>query len=208
MGRYTGPMCRLCRKAGEKLFLKGDRCFTPKCAIDRRRRSPGAQRFSRRRLSDYGVRLVEKQKLRNMYGLLEAQFARYVAKAQEEPGVTSLYLLQTLECRLDNVVFRLGFADSRNAARQTVLHGHILINGKRVDVPSYPVAPGDAVAWSGRSKEREFVKARMQNAPKRPLPTWLSLDAASVEGKVLSIPKAEEIEAKVDPRLIIEFYSR
>jgi len=143
-----------------------------------------------------------------MYGLLERQFAGYVAKAQKKPGITSLYLLQTLERRLDNVVYRLGLADSRAQARQRVLHGHIRVNGRKVSIPSFLVTPGDMVTWKEKSKEQDFVKAQMQDAPQHPVPAWLSLDAAAMEGKVLKIPGAEEIETKVDSRLIIEFYSR
>ena len=145
MGRYTGPVCRLCRQAGEKLFLKGDRCFTPRCAIERHRRPPGDKRQTRRRLSDYSTRLREKQKLRNSYGLLEHQFVMYVGKAQRQTGITGDYLIQIMERRLDNVAYRLNFGQSRNQARQLVTHGHITVNSKKVDIPSFIVKPGDVL---------------------------------------------------------------
>lgn len=209
MGRYTGPVCRLCRQAGEKLFLKGDRCFTPKCAIEKRRRPPGdKRRASRRRLSDYGVRLRERQKARYAYGLREGQFAGYVEDAQKKPGITGQYLLQLLERRLDNVAFRLSFADSRSQGRQLVRHGHITVNGRKVDIPSFIVKPGDVVGWRESSQKKEMFKLRTEGLPRHPVPGWLSLDTATVTGKVLSLPEPTDLDVKLDTRLIVEFYSR
>ena len=208
MGRYTGPVCRLCRQAGEKLYLKGDRCYTPKCAIEKRRRGPGSQRPSRRRPSEYSVRLREKQKVRNGYGLREGQFLRYIKQAQKQPGITGQYLLQVLERRLDNVVYRLNFSDSRQQGRQFVTHGHITVNGRKVDIPSFVVRAGDEVGWKPTSQERDFVLAFKEAGARRAVPRWLSLDAAALKGKILSVPAPEDIGATVDTRLIVEFYSR
>ncbi|MSP78329.1 MAG: 30S ribosomal protein S4 [Dehalococcoidia bacterium] len=208
MGRYTGPSCRLCRQVGEKLFLKAERCYTPKCAVDKRRKAPGAAKQQRRRLSDYGLRQREKQKLRYTFGLLEKQFAGYVREAQSQPGITGQYLFQLLERRLDNVVFRLGFGENRHQARQFISHGHIWCNGHKVDIPSFIVKVGDAITWKPQSKEEEFVKARQQAGPRQQLPGWLSLDRGAMEAKVTALPKAEDLDLKMDPRLIVEFYSR
>lgn len=208
MGRYTGPSCRLCRQAGEKLFLKGERCSTPKCAIERRRRAPGDRRMRRRRPSDYALRLLEKQKLRNAYGLRERQFARYMKRAQKEPGITGQYLLQLLERRLDNVVHRLNYASSRNQARQLVAHGHFTVNGRKLDIPSAILRPNDVVAWKEQSKGRDFVQLLADRVPHGTVPAWLSLDPATGEGRVISLPDVTEIEGRVDTRMIVEFYSR
>jgi small subunit ribosomal protein S4 len=208
MGRYTGPVCRLCRQAGEKLYLKGERCYTPKCAVEKRRRAPGSQRPSRRRPSDYSVRLREKQKVRHAYGLREGQFVRYVTQAQKQPGITGQFLMQLLERRLDNVVYRLNFSDSRRQGRQLVTHGHVTINGKKVDIPSFIVRAGDEVGWRPSSEEREFVKVLKEAGPKRTVPRWLDLDSATLKGRVLSVPAHGDIDASVDTRLIVEFYSR
>ncbi|MBI4233483.1 MAG: 30S ribosomal protein S4 [Chloroflexi bacterium] len=208
MGRYTGPVCRLCRQVNEKLFLKGDRCSTPKCAIEQRRRPPGERPPGRRRLSDYGVRLREKQKARRVFGVGERQFERYMTKAQKQPGVTGQYLLQLLERRLDNVVYRLNFADSRKAARQLVLHGHVTVHGRKVDIPSFTVRPGDTVGWKETAKQKEFFKAQTEGIPRRPVPGWLSLDTATMTGKVMSLPQPADLDLRLDTRLIVEFYSR
>lgn len=208
MGRYTGPVCRLCRQVGEKLFLKGARCYTPSCAVEKRHRPPGATRQTRRRSSEYGVRQREKQKLRYSFGLLERQFQRYVERAQAMPGITGQYLVQLLERRLDNVVFRLGFAESRNHARQLVLHGHVSVNGRRLDIPSAILKVGDVVAWKESVKEKEFVKSRMAEGPRSAVPAWLSLDGGALEGKVLALPQAEDSDVKMDTRLVVEFYTR
>lgn len=208
MGRYTGPVCRLCRQVGEKLFLKGARCYTPACAVDKRRRPPGAARQTRRRASEYGVRQREKQKLRYSFGLLERQFAGYVERAQGMPGITGQYLVQLLERRLDNVVFRLGFAESRNQARQFVTHGHVTVNGRKMDIPSAILKAGDVITWKDSEKQKEFVKARMTEGPRQAVPNWLSLDQPAMEGKVLGLPQPEDSDVKMDTRLIVEFYTR
>ena len=207
MGRYTGPSCRLCRQAGEKLFLKGERCSTPKCAIERRRRAPGDRRMRRRRPSDYALRLLEKQKLRNAYGLRERQFARYMKRAQQEPGITGQYLLQLLERRLDNVVHRLNYASSRSQARQLVTHGHFTVNGRKLDIPSAILRPNDVVAWKEQSKGRDFVQL-LADRVHGTVPAWLSLDPATGEGRVIALPDVTDMESRVDTRMIVEFYSR
>jgi small subunit ribosomal protein S4 len=193
---------------GEKLFLKGERCFTPHCAIERRRRAPGEHPPTRRRLSDYALRLREKQKARFTYGLRERQFDRSMVQARRQPGITGQYLLQLLERRLDNVVFRLNFADSRRQARQLVLHGHITVNSHKVDVPSFILRAGDTVGWRELDTKKDFFKAQTEGLPKRPVPTWLSLDAAAKTGKVLTVPQPADVDLRLDTRLIVEFYSR
>lgn len=208
MGHYTGPVCRLCRQIGEKLFLKGDKCYTPKCPVEQRRRSPGMHILRRRKMSDYGLRLREKQKAKYIYGLLERQFRTYVETARRQTGETGQALLRLLERRLDNVVFRLGFADSRRQARQLVRHGHILVNGKKVDIPSYLVKVGDTVAWKESSRNLPMAQALAQNGPKREVPAWLSLERENLTGKVLSLPQPADLDVQIDTRLIVEFYSR
>ena len=208
MGRYTGPACRLCRRVGDKLFLKGERCYTPRCAIERRRASPGDHFGRRRRVSDHGIQLREKQRARYMYGIMEGQFRRYLGQAFKKPGVTGQYLLQLLECRLDNTVFRLGFAESRRQARQLVLHGHFTVNGKGTNIPSYSLRPGDVIAWKESRMQKDFFKALTEGIPKRPVPQWLSLDITTMTGSVSSLPGEQDLEATIDTRLIVEFYSR
>ncbi|MFN3973906.1 MAG: 30S ribosomal protein S4 [Dehalococcoidia bacterium] len=208
MGRYTGPACRLCRQLGDKLFLKGDRCYTPKCPIERRRRSPGMHIARRRKVSDYGLRLREKQKAKYIYGLLERQFRHYVDAARRQTGETGQALLRLLERRLDNVVFRLGFADSRRQARQLVRHGHIMVNGKKVDIPSYPVKVGDTVTWKDSSRNLPMAQTLAQSGPKREVPAWLALEREQMTGKVLSLPQPADLDVQIDTRLIVEFYSR
>lgn len=208
MGRYTGPACRLCRRAGEKLFLKGDRCFTPRCAFEKRRNPPGNVSRRRRRPSDYGVHLLEKQKAKYIYGVLESQFRKYMTEAFNSPGVTGMNLLRSLERRLDNVIFHLGFADSRKQARQMVLHGHFRINGRKTDVPSYSVKPGDQITWKESVKTTEYYADRTNGVPKRPVPTWLALDVSEMAGRVVSLPSDEQLPTALDSRLIVEFYSR
>ncbi len=208
MGRYIGPACRLCRRSGEKLFLKGDRCFTPRCAFEKRRNPPGDVSRRRRRPSDYGVHLLEKQKAKYIYGVLESQFRKYMDEAFNSPGVTGMNLLRSLERRLDNVVFLLGFADSRKQARQMVLHGHFTINGRKTDVPSYSVKVGDLISWKESKKSTDFFAERTQGIPKRPVPAWLTLDLGEMTGRVDSIPADDDLQTTVDSRLIVEFYSR
>lgn len=208
MGRYTGPVCRLCRQAGEKLFLKGDRCYTPKCSVDRRKRPPGEHMPRRRRVSEWGTQLREKQKMRHSYGVLERQFLRYFKEAQSKPGVTGVLLAQLLERRIDNVVYRLNFAESRQQARQLVNHGHFTVNGRKVDIPSFIVKPGDVLAWKESSKQRDFSQSLTEGIPVRPVPEWLTLDTATLTGRVIALPEGEQLETRVDTRLIVEFYSR
>lgn len=210
MARYTGPVCRLCRRAGEKLMLKGERCATPKCSIERRTTPPG-QRAARRRprkLSDYALRLQEKQKARYSYGVLEQQFRRLFAKAEKAPGIPAENLTQLLERRLDNTVYRLGFADSRNQARQLVRHGHIMVNERKVDIPSFLVKPGDVIAWREKSIKKEPYKKTLQGIDSKVIPSWLSLDKQNLSGRVLTLPVPDEIAAKFDGKMIVEYYSR
>lgn len=208
MGRYTGPSCRLCRRAGEKLFLKGDRCFTPRCAVEKRHAPPGDRSTRRRRTSDYGLHLREKQKARQIFGVMEGQFRHYMTDAFNTPGMTGLNLLRTLERRLDNVVFVLGFADSRKQARQIVCHGHFTINGVKTDIPSYLVRVNDVIAWKESVKQSDFYKERTDGIPKRPLPSWLTLNQDDMVGQVMSMPPDEDLQQAIDSRLIVEFYSR
>ncbi|MCH8280039.1 MAG: 30S ribosomal protein S4 [Chloroflexi bacterium] len=208
MGRYTGPSCRLCRRAGEKLFLKGERCFTPRCAVERRRSTPGNPSRRRRRPSDYGVHLLEKQKAKYIFGVMESQFRRYMDDAFKAPGVTGLNLLRSLERRFDNVVFLLGFADSRKQARQIVLHGHFEINGRRTDIPSYQVSVGDVISWKAADKTTDFYAERTDGIPKRPVPEWLALDQTEMTGRVMTLPADGDLQQGINSRLIVEFYSR
>ena len=198
----------MCRRVGEKLFLKGERCFTPRCAIERRRTPPGNQSGRRRRVSDHGIQLREKQKARYIYGIMEGQFRRYMSQAFKRPGVTGQYLLELLERRLDNAVYRLGFAESRRQARQLVLHGHFTVNGRKTNIPSYMLRPGDVIAWKESHKQRDFFKALTEDIPKRPVPSWLDLDTNNMTGNVSSVPTEEDLESAIDTRLIVEFYSR
>jgi len=209
MGRYTGPSCRLCRHAEVKLYLKGDRCYGPKCPIGRRTRPPGVgdRRVRRRRPSDYAVRQLEKQKLRNAYGLYEKQFVGYVSEARKQPGVTGQYLLQLLERRLDNVVYRLNLSDSRKQARQRVLHGHFTVNGRKVNIPSYSVRAGDMIAWKTGSSTKDFVLSVAEGISQRLIPEWLRLDSNAMIGHVVSLPELDEADLQVDTRLIVEYYS-
>ncbi len=208
MGRYTGPSCRLCRRAGEKLFLKGDRCFTPRCAIERRRNTPGDQSRRRRRPSDYAVHLLEKQKAKYIFGVLESQFRRYMAEAFNTPGITGLNLLRSLERRLDNVIFLLGFADSRKQARQMVLHGHFKVNGTKTDIPSFQVKAGDHIAWKDQDKTTDYFVERTAGLPKKPVPAWLMLDTTEMTGQVIVLPADQDLRQSINSRLIVEFYSR
>jgi len=198
----------LCRRAGEKLFLKGDRCFTPRCAFERRRTTPGDQSRRRRRPSDYGVHLLEKQKAKYIYGVYESQFRRYMTEAYNSPGITGLNLLRSLERRFDNVIFLLGFADSRKQARQMVNHGHFRIKGTKTDIPSYQVKVGDEISWKESLKSTDFFKARTDGIPKKPVPAWLDLNQSEMSGRVMSLPSDEDLRQTIDSRLIVEFYSR
>jgi len=208
MARYTAAVCRLCRRSGEKLMLKGDRCLTPKCAMDRRGKAPGQQPARRRRLSDRGLQLREKQKARYTYGILERQFRHSFAQAERQPGITGENLLVLLERRLDNVVYRLGFADSRSQARQLVQHGHILLNGRKTNIPSCLVKEGDTIGWSERSTKTEYYKRLAQTIESKSVLGWLSLDKENLVGQVLSLPTPEDIGAKFEAKSIVEYYSR
>ncbi|MBE3591312.1 MAG: 30S ribosomal protein S4 [Firmicutes bacterium] len=208
MARYTGPVCRLCRREGQKLFLKGQRCYTPKCPIEKKAVPPGQHGLVRRKLSDYGLHLREKQKARRFYGVLERQFRNYVERAERARGVTGERLLQILESRLDNVVYRLGFALSRRHARQLVLHGHFNVNGRKVNIPSYLVRPGDVIEVRERSRSMPFFKDVMQGAVDATVPEWLSANREQLRGEVLRLPLREEIDAPVQESLIVEHYSR
>ena len=207
MGRYTGSVCHLCRRCGDKMMLKGSRCFSQKCAMERRRR-PTGRRVRRRRVSDRGLQLVEKQKARYSYGMMERQFHRFFVAAERQPGVTGDNLVVLLERRLDNVVFRLGFADSRNQARQIVLHGHIVLSGRRTNVPSARVKEGDTVGWREASTRTEYFKQVAEEIRGRTVPSWLSLDRQNLVGQVLSMPTPEDAGAKFEGQSIVEYYSR
>ena len=209
MARYIDPVCRQCRRIGEKLFLKGERCYSPKCAVERRKRPPGEQVPRRRRPSDWALQLREKQKARFAYGVLEKQFRKYLGMARERQGITGDMLMQLLETRLDNVVYRLSFADSRRQGRQFVNHGHLTVNGGRMDIPSYLVKPGDVIAWKPKKDSvPEFVRDLTEGLPKRPVPNWLRLDVSELTGEVMTMPDLSEMDLGVDARLIVEFYSR
>ncbi len=207
MARYTGPVCRLCRRQGEKLMLKGERCIL-KCTLDRRHLPPGQQRPRRRKISDRGLQLREKQKVRHSYGVLERQFRRHFAEAEKRPGITGENLLQILEMRLDNVVYRLGFADSRRQARQLVRHGHITLNGLKTDIPSCAVKPGDVIAWRQRSTNTEYYRRLVERIQDKVVPQWLSLDAENLSGQVLALPGRSDIDLRIDEKAVVEYYSR
>lgn len=209
MGRYIGPVCRLCRREGVKLYLKGERCYSPKCAMERRPYPPGQHGQKRaRRPSDYAVRLREKQKLRRIYGISERQFRNLFEEASRKKGVTGSVFLGLLESRLDNVVYRLGFAVSRRQARQLVRHGHITVNGRRVDLPSYRVRPGDEIAVAEKSRNLELIRQNLEAMKGRKVGPWLSLDVEGMKGKFLRLPDREDLALPMNEQLVIEFYSR
>jgi len=211
MARYIESVCKLCRREGEKLFLKGERCFSSKCAVEKRSYPPGVhgpQRQFRRKASDYALQLREKQKARRIYGVFERQFRRYFEDAERRRGLTGANLLITLEFRLDNVVYRLGLAESRPQARQMVRHGHILVNGSHVNIPSYPTKPGDTISVAEESKKSPLFAGIAESLRDRMTPGWLSLDAANMTGTVLSVPSREEIDVSLEEQLIVEYYSR
>lgn len=209
MARYTGAVCRLCRRSGEKLMLKGGKCLTPKCTFEKRPKPPGQQSTGRRpRVSDRGLQLREKQKGRYIYGMLERQFRRFFAMAEKQPGVTGDSLLVLLERRLDNVVYRLGFADSRTQARQLVCHGHITLNGRKTDSPSCLVKGGDTIGWRKVASESEYYKDAVANIKAKVAPRWLSLNRENMVGQVLSMPTPEEVGAQFETMAIVEYYAR
>ncbi len=208
MARFVGTVCRLCRRSGDKLFLKGDRCFGAKCAVDRRAKPPGPHAAQRRRLSDRAVQLREKQKAKYSYGLFERQFKRFFADAEKKVGITGDNLVVLLERRLDNVVYKLGFADSHRQARQLILHGHILVNGHKVNVPSCLVNEGDKIKWREGSKKTEYYKVLVESIKAKTVPAWLSLDRENLEGQVVSLPSSDVLEVKFEPTSVVEWYSR
>jgi small subunit ribosomal protein S4 len=213
MARYTGPVCKLCRREGEKLFLKGKRCFSPKCPFERDRGYPPGEhgrlaRFRRRRPSDYLRQLREKQKARRIYGLMERPFRRVYREAERRSGLTGENLLILLESRLDNVVYRLGFADSRAQARQLVQHGHFVVNGRRTNIPSYIVRPQDAIMVREESRKRTYFKERAEQLDEEAVVDWLSLDSRAMTARVLKSPAREDIDTALNEQLIVEYYSR
>lgn len=212
MARNIEAVCRMCRREGEKLFLKGARCFTPKCAFEKRGFPPGMHGKSTSarpdRVSDYGKQLRAKQKARREYGVFERQFRRYYSEAQRMRGLTGMNLLQKLETRLDNVVYRLGFASSRAQARQLVNHGHFTVNGNRADIPSYNIRPDDVVTVTESSKDTVYFKNLKEEAEGRTVPTWLARDVNNISGRVLRLPERSEIDGNLNEQLIVEYYSR
>jgi len=209
MARYIGPVCRLCRREGMKLFLKGERCYTDKCAIEKRNVPPGQHgRARKQKMAGYGVQLREKQKVKRTYGVLENQFRRYFEAADRQKGVTGELLLQFLERRLDNVVYRLGFATSRAQARQLVRHGHFSVNNKKVDIPSYSVRSGDIVTLRAASAENPVIQHAMEEVKGRGIPEWLAFDPAALSGRIAQMPTREQINLPVQEQLIVELYSK
>jgi len=208
VARYTGSVCRLCRREGMKLFLKGDRCFKDKCAIERRNYAPGQHGRRRAKVLGYGLQLREKQKVKRIYGLLERQFRLYFQEAERRPGITGENLLRRLEQRLDNVVYSLGFASSRAQARQLVRHGHIEVNGKKLNIPSYQVRRGDVIQVREKSRKNEQVRQAVETASGRGIPAWLELDPENFRGTVVDLPKREDIRLPVQEQLIVELYSK
>ena len=209
MARYIGPVCRLCRREGMKLFLKGERCYTEKCAIEKRNFAPGQHGKTRKsKLAGYGVQLREKQKVKRIYGVLEDQFRRYFEEAERTRGITGETLLQLLERRLDNVAYRLGLATSRPQARQLVRHGHLVVNGRKVDIPSFSVKPGDVVSVRQSSRKSPAVLHAMEEVKGRGVPEWLQFDGEAMSAKVNSVPTREQINLPVQEQLIVELYSK
>lgn len=208
MARYTGPVCRICRRYGEKLMLKGDKCVT-KCTLDKRPQPPGSQQAGRRRkLSDRALQLREKQKARYTYGVLEKQFVQYYKDAVRLPGVTGQNLVRALEMRLDNVVLRMGFADSLAQARQIVRHGHFMLNGRKTDVPSVATKVGDVIGWVPASKNSEYYKVAQENMKSKAFASWVNVDTAAMTGRIMAPPEVAAMPTKFDPAIIVEYYSR
>ena len=212
MARYTDAVCKLCRREGQKLFLKGERCLSPKCAIERRNYPPGdhgKKATFRRKVSDFGLQLREKQKARRVYGVMEKQFRRYFKEASRRKGLTGATLLALLESRLDNVVYRLGFADSRSQARQLVRHGHFEVNGRKTNIPSFLVSPGDLVSVRGNSRSKAYFRDRAQFLQAgKDVPAWLNLNVNDMSGAILNEPSREDVEIPLNEQLIVEYYSR
>lgn len=208
MARYTGPVCRLCRREGEKLFLKGERCYSDKCSFSQRSYAPGQHGQGRKKNSEYATQFRMKQKAKRYYGVLENQFHKYFVEAERRQGITGENLLQILETRFDNIVYRLGFASSRKEARQLVLHNHFTINGKKVNIPSYLVKAGDVIAIKENSLDSEKIKAVLETNGSRPVPAWLERNAEAKSGKVVNLPSREDIDTPVEESLIVELYSK
>lgn len=208
MARYTEAVCRLCRREGQKLFLKGERCYTDKCAITRRAYAPGQHGQGRKKNSEYGVQLRAKQMTRRYYGVLESQFRHYYELAEKKGGKTGETLLAILESRLDNVVYRLGWGNSRAEARQLVVHGHYTVNGRRVDIPSFLVKPGDVISIKDNSRQSDKFKSILETNASRPVPKWLDLNREALEAKVIAMPTRDEIDLAVEETLIVELYSK
>ena len=208
MARYTEPVCRICRREGAKLFLKGSRCYTKKCAFERRPSPPGQHGVRRRKVGEYGLQLREKQKVRKTYGVLERQFRNYFVEAESRPGVTGETLLRFLELRLDNVVYRAGFAPSRAAARQLVNHGHFSVNGRPTDISSYQVKPGDKVEVRETRRSREPFKVAKETLRNHQAPPWLSIDAGTLSSSVVTPPSRDQMPLDLNEQLVVEYYSR
>ena len=208
MARYKDEQCRICRREGQKLFLKGSRCYSDKCSVSRRNYAPGEHGQKRKKLSEYGTQLREKQKTKSFYGVGEKQFRKYFVMASNKKGITGENLLQILESRLDNVVYRLGFGLSRAQARQLVNHGQFDVNGKKVDIPSYLVKPGDVISVREIKKENKTIKANMEANSARPIPAWLERDAEKLSGKVIKLASREDVDIPVEEHLIVELYSK
>ena len=209
MARYTGPVCRLCRREGTKLFLKGTKCSSDRCPIEKRNFPPGQHGKDRKaKIVGYGLQLHEKQKAKRMYFTLEGQFRTYYEKASRNPGVTGELLIQQLECRLDNVAFRLGFAVSRRQARQVVRHGHVTVNGRKVNIPSYQVRVGDEIAIHESAKKLVIIEQGVQYAASNPVPVWLEANFENMSGRVLSLPKRKDVAMPINEQLIVELYSK
>ncbi len=208
MARYTGAVCRMCRREGQKLFLKGERCYSDKCAFARRGYAPGQHGQNRKKVSEYGIQLRAKQKTRRYYGVLESQFAKYFDMAERKAGMTGENLLRILETRLDNVVYRLGFATSRAEARQLVVHNHYLVNGKKVNIPSFLVKEGDEITICDKSRSSDKIKAILESTGARPVPMWLDLNKETLTAKVTRLPNREDIDLDVEEHLIVELYSK
>ncbi|MDD7194758.1 MAG: 30S ribosomal protein S4 [Clostridiaceae bacterium] len=208
MARYTGAVCKLCRREGKKLYLKGERCYTGKCAVERRAYAPGQHGQSRKKATEYGLQLRAKQQAKRYYGIQESQFYKYFLMAERKQGVTGENLLRICESRLDNVVYLLGWANSRAEARQLVTHGHYKVNGNKVNIPSYLIKPGDEIAIKDKSKESDKIKATVEANASRPVPQWLDRNAEALTAKVLALPTREQIMVPVEEHLIVELYSK
>lgn len=208
LARYTESVCRFCRREGEKLYLKGDRCFSDKCSIERRSYPPGQHGQGRSKLTNYGIQLREKQKVRRIYGLLEKQYRNYVKLAEKSKGVTGDNLLRLLESRMDNIVFRMGFAMSRAEARQLINHGHFLVNGAKVDIPSFRIRPGMVVEVRERSRKISAIEEALKTVARRGAPEWITVDAGSLRGEVKALPTREQLPPSIREQLIVEFYSK